>query len=56
MQTANKSKFTEGWLIKNFIDGTNSPCIAALINTNKKANLLAAVNKWLAVGLNVTFE
>ena len=38
------------------IDGINSPWNAAFIKTKIKANLLAAVNKWFAVGLKVTFE
>jgi hypothetical protein len=39
-----------------FIDGINSPVIAAFAKTKKNAHLLAAVKRWLAVGLNETLE
>jgi|688.fasta_scaffold1453642_1 hypothetical protein len=45
-----------GCCIKKVIDGISSPVTTAIVKTKKKANKLAAVNKWLAVGLKVTFE
>jgi hypothetical protein len=45
-----------GWVNKNYIEGISSPVKAALEKTKIKANLLAAVNKWFAVGLKETFE
>ena len=56
IHTPNKSILAVGWVIKYLIDGSNYPWIAAFENTNKNANLFAAVNKWFDVGLNVTFE
>lgn len=56
MQTPNKSMLAAGWVHKYLREGINSPVTAALVNTKKNAHLLAAVKRWLAVGLNVTLE
>lgn len=56
MQTPNKSILAAGWVSKYLIEGINSPVIAAFVNTNKNAHLLAAVKRWFGVGLNATLE